>query len=156
MKTSFPPPLPAPFVWDKLPPNGIVCNQGASQVPPNKSLDIPSFWNWRVHYQLGEIYWRMGDWAKAEENLRRAVELHGKFPRIHLLLINALAGQEKYAELLAAMETFLKLFRMIASRHRSFGSATCCGRSWPSNPPLRKKSSRRCAPRTLYLNVEPL
>ncbi len=52
----------------------------------------------------------MGDWAKAEENLRRAVELHGKFPRIHLLLINALAGQEKYAELLAAMETFLKLF----------------------------------------------
>jgi tetratricopeptide (TPR) repeat protein len=66
--------------------------------------------DWRVHYQLGEIYWRMGDWAKAEENLRRAVELHGKLPRIHLLLINALAGQEKYAELLAAMETFLKLF----------------------------------------------
>ncbi len=66
--------------------------------------------DWRVQYELGDVYWRTGDWPKAEERLRRAVELHGKLPRIHLLLINALAGQEKYAELLAAMETFLKLF----------------------------------------------
>jgi len=66
--------------------------------------------DWRVQYELGDVYWRISDWPKAEERLRRAIEVHGKLPRMHLLLINALAGQEKYAELLAAMETFLKLF----------------------------------------------
>ena len=66
--------------------------------------------DWRAQFQLGDLYWRTGDWPKAEERLRRAIELHGKLPRMHLLLINALAGQEKYAETLAAMETFLKLF----------------------------------------------
>lgn len=66
--------------------------------------------DWHVHFQLGELYWRTDEWAKAEENLRRAIELHGKLPRMHLLMINVLAGQEKFPEALAAMENFLKLF----------------------------------------------
>lgn len=65
---------------------------------------------WRVHYQLGELYWQMGDWAKAEVSLRRGSELHQEFPRLHLLLLNVLALQEKYPDALAEMERFLKLF----------------------------------------------
>ena len=66
--------------------------------------------DWRVQYELGDLYWRVGEWAKAEERLRRSIELHGRLPRMHLLMINALAGQEKYEECLTAMENFLKLF----------------------------------------------
>ncbi len=66
--------------------------------------------DWRVQYGLGDLYWRVGKWGKAEEKLRRAIELHGKLPRMHLLMINVLAGQEKFPEALAAMENFLKLF----------------------------------------------
>ena len=66
--------------------------------------------DWRVQYGLGDLYWRVGEWAKAEEKLRRSIELHGKLPRMHLLMINVLAGQEKFPEALAAMESFLKLF----------------------------------------------
>jgi len=66
--------------------------------------------DWRVHHELGEIYWRMGDWRKAEESLGRAVELHTEFARLHLLLMNVLALQEKYPEALAEMEKFLRMF----------------------------------------------
>ncbi len=66
--------------------------------------------DWHVHYQLGEVYWRTGDWAKAEESLSRAIALHGQLARMHLLLINVLAGQEKYPDILNAMENFLRLF----------------------------------------------
>jgi len=65
---------------------------------------------WRVHYQLGEVYWLMGDWAKAEDSLRRGSELHPDLPRLHLLLINVLALQEKYPDALTEMERFLKMF----------------------------------------------
>lgn len=63
--------------------------------------------DWQAWYQLGELYWEMGDPARTEENARRARDLHGSMPRIHVLLINALVGQEKYPEALAAMDTFL-------------------------------------------------
>jgi Tfp pilus assembly protein PilF len=66
--------------------------------------------DWRAQYQLGDLYWRTADWPASEEKLRRAIKLHGKLPRMYLLLINVLAGQEKYTETLAAMENFLKLF----------------------------------------------
>ncbi len=66
--------------------------------------------DWRAQYQLGDLYWRTADWPASEEKLRRAIELHGKLPRMYLLMINVLAGQEKYTETLAAMENFLKLF----------------------------------------------
>jgi tetratricopeptide (TPR) repeat protein len=66
--------------------------------------------DWRVHYQLGEIFWRMGNWSKGEESLRRGVELHPEFARLHLLLMNVLALQEKYPEALAEMEKFLRMF----------------------------------------------
>ena len=66
--------------------------------------------DWRVQYGLGDLYWRVGEWAKAEEKFRRSIELHGKLPRMHLLMINVLAGQEKFPEALAAMESFLKRF----------------------------------------------
>jgi len=66
--------------------------------------------DWRVHYQLGEMFWRMGNWSKGEENLRRGVELHPEFARLHLLLMNVLALQEKYPEALAEMEKFLRMF----------------------------------------------
>ncbi len=66
--------------------------------------------DWRVQYGLGDLYWRVGEWAKAEEKLRRSIELNGKLPRMHLLMINVLAGQEKFPEALAAMESFLERF----------------------------------------------
>jgi Flp pilus assembly protein TadD len=66
--------------------------------------------DWRVHFELGELYWRAGDLAKAEVSLQRAIELDGKLPRAHLLMINVLAGQEKHTETLTAMETFLRTF----------------------------------------------
>jgi hypothetical protein len=44
------------------------------------------------------------------ESLRRGVELHPEFARLHLLLMNVLALQEKYPEALAEMEKFLRMF----------------------------------------------
>lgn len=66
--------------------------------------------DWQAWYQLGELYWERKDAAHTEENARRALQLHGSMPRIHILLINALVVQEKYPESLAAMETFLAQF----------------------------------------------
>lgn len=66
--------------------------------------------DWQAWYQLGELYGEMGDAARTEENARRARDLHGSMPRIHVLLINALVGQEKYPEALTAMDTFLAEF----------------------------------------------
>ncbi len=66
--------------------------------------------DWRVQYEFGDLYWRVGEWAKAEEKLRKSIELDGKLPRVHLLMINVLAGQEKFPKALAAMESFLRLF----------------------------------------------
>jgi len=66
--------------------------------------------DWRVHYELGETYRAAEDWAKAEESLRQARNLHEDLPRLHLLLINVLALQNKHNETLTAMENFLRLF----------------------------------------------
>jgi superkiller protein 3 len=66
--------------------------------------------NWRVHFELGQLYWRQGEWEESEGSLRRAYNLHQDYPRLHLLLINVLALQEKYPQTLAAMNTFLALF----------------------------------------------
>jgi len=66
--------------------------------------------DWRVHYQLGELYWRAGEWIKAEESLRRGGQLHREFPRLYLLLMNVLALEEKYPEALAEMDRFLVMF----------------------------------------------
>ncbi len=66
--------------------------------------------DWRIHYELGEAYWGAGNWARAEESLRRAKELRAGFPRLYLLLINVLALQNKHNETLTAMEDFLRLF----------------------------------------------
>lgn len=66
--------------------------------------------DWRVYYALGENYYRAGQSDKAEQSLRRAHEIHGETPRLHVLLINALVTQEKYAESLDEMDEFLRLF----------------------------------------------
>jgi tetratricopeptide (TPR) repeat protein len=66
--------------------------------------------DWQAWYQLGELYWEMKDAPHTEENARRALQMHGSMPRIHILLINALVVQEKYRESLAAMEEFLAKF----------------------------------------------
>ena len=66
--------------------------------------------DWRVHHQLGEVYWRTGDWARAEDSLRRAAGLHAGLARLHLLLMNVLALQEKNSDALAEMEKFLQMF----------------------------------------------
>lgn len=66
--------------------------------------------SWVVEYELGQLYWRMGEWVKAEERLRQAAAEPHEVPRLYLLLINVLALQEKYPETLAAMDDFLKRF----------------------------------------------
>lgn len=66
--------------------------------------------DWRAHYELGQLYWRTEEWTLAEGSLRRAAELKGDFSRLHLLLINVLAVQDKPEETLMAMENFLRLF----------------------------------------------
>ena len=66
--------------------------------------------DWRVIYQFGEMYWGLGDWPRTEETVRRGIALHEKLPRLHILLINSLAGQEKLPDALVTMEDFLRLF----------------------------------------------
>ncbi len=66
--------------------------------------------DWRVHYELGEAYWGQRNLASAEESLRQARSLHQNFPRLHLLLINALVLQDRYHEAVTAMEIYLRLF----------------------------------------------
>lgn len=66
--------------------------------------------DWRVYYALGENFFRAGQSDKAEQSLRRAHELHAETPRLHVLLLNALVIQEKYAESLEETEEFLRLF----------------------------------------------
>jgi len=63
--------------------------------------------DWRVHYELGETYLAANELALAEESLRQALSIHASFARTHLLLINALALQEKYPETLTAMDEYL-------------------------------------------------
>jgi len=66
--------------------------------------------DWKVLYQLGEMYRDLGDWPRTEEAVRRGIALYEKLPRMHILLINSLAGQEKLPHALVAMEDFLRLF----------------------------------------------
>jgi thioredoxin-like negative regulator of GroEL len=66
--------------------------------------------DWRIYYALGENYFRAGHSEKAEQSLRRAHGLHAETPRLHVLLINALVTQEKWADSLQEMEEFLRLF----------------------------------------------
>ncbi|MGH9793345.1 MAG: carboxypeptidase regulatory-like domain-containing protein [Candidatus Acidiferrales bacterium] len=66
--------------------------------------------DWQAWYQLGELYWEMKEPARTEEHIRRARELHHAIPRIHILLINALVVQEKYAESLVLMDEFVAQF----------------------------------------------
>jgi tetratricopeptide (TPR) repeat protein len=66
--------------------------------------------DWRISFELGQVYLRMGQLDEAEASLRQAVSAHEEFARSHLLLINALALQEKYPECLLAMEHYLQLF----------------------------------------------
>jgi len=66
--------------------------------------------DWRISLELGQVYLRMGQLGDAETSLRQAVSAHEEFARSHLLLINALALQDKYPECLLAMERYLQLF----------------------------------------------
>jgi Tfp pilus assembly protein PilF len=66
--------------------------------------------DWRVYHALGETLLDAGHPGRAEASLLRARELHAELPRVHLLLINALAQQEKYPETLAAMDEYLNRF----------------------------------------------
>ena len=66
--------------------------------------------DWRIHFQLGEVYWYKGGWAQAEESLERAIELHSDYSRAHLYLMNSLVLQEKYADGLREMDLFLQKF----------------------------------------------
>lgn len=65
---------------------------------------------WRVHYELGQAYLGTDDFPHAEQSLLEARKLHPEFARTHLLLINALALQEKYPLALEAMDEYLKRF----------------------------------------------
>lgn len=66
--------------------------------------------DWRIHHQLGEVYFAAGLLPAAETSLRRALELHSAAPRVHLRLINTFALQEKFSDALTLMDSFLKNF----------------------------------------------
>lgn len=66
--------------------------------------------DWRVNFELGQVYLRMGEWAVAEQCLRQAASEPRDSPRLYLLIINALARQEKLPEALAAMNDYLERF----------------------------------------------
>jgi tetratricopeptide (TPR) repeat protein len=97
--------------------------------------------NWRVHFELGQLYWRQGEWEESEGSLRRAYNLHQDYPRLHLLLINVLALQEKYPQTLAAMNTFLALSRPLADHARD---PACCHALRALGPPSRACYSLYC------------
>jgi Flp pilus assembly protein TadD len=68
---------------------------------------------WRVGFQLGELYTALGDPERAESALRAARQLappDAAGPRLYLLLINSLARQDKLPETLQAMNEFLDRF----------------------------------------------
>lgn len=66
--------------------------------------------DWRPRLHLGELYVAQQAWAQAEEVLAPARNAEGVAPRVHVLLINSLLGQDKYVEALAAMDAFLTAF----------------------------------------------
>jgi tetratricopeptide (TPR) repeat protein len=66
--------------------------------------------DWRVLFELGQVYLRVDDWALAEQCLRQAASQPRDSPRLYVLLINALALQDKLPEALVAMNDFLDRF----------------------------------------------
>ena len=66
--------------------------------------------NAMVQFELGQLYLRRENFPEAEAYLRLALALREDHPRTHLLLINALAMQDKLSEALAAMDAYLKRF----------------------------------------------
>jgi tetratricopeptide (TPR) repeat protein len=66
--------------------------------------------DWRPRLHLGELYAARQEWAQAEQALAPARDAEGVVSRVHVLLINSLLGQDKYAEALAAMDAFLTVF----------------------------------------------
>ena len=66
---------------------------------------LPS--DWRVHYELGRSYYGLGRLSAAEQSLREARTVEPRYGNLYILLGNALVLQNKYAEGLRALETFL-------------------------------------------------
>lgn len=66
--------------------------------------------DWRIHSELGELYLAADNPEKAQPPLEEGLMIDPSHPRVHLLLINALALQEKYAEALKAMDEYLRRF----------------------------------------------
>jgi tetratricopeptide (TPR) repeat protein len=66
--------------------------------------------DWRIHSELGDLYLAARSPEKAQAPLEQALKLHSSNARVHLLLINSLALQEKYAETLSAMDEYLRRF----------------------------------------------
>lgn len=66
--------------------------------------------DWHIAFELGQLYVRRENFSEAEAYLRKALALRDDHARSHLLLINALAMQEKLSDALARMDDFLARF----------------------------------------------
>jgi tetratricopeptide (TPR) repeat protein len=66
--------------------------------------------DWRPRLHLGEIYAARTEWPLTEQLLAPVRDAEGVVSRVHVLYINALLGQDKFVEALAAMDAFLAAF----------------------------------------------
>jgi Flp pilus assembly protein TadD len=64
---------------------------------------------WQVHFELGRSCSGLGRYQEAEACFEQARTLKPSYPRLYLLLADALLRQDKLADALPVMETYLEL-----------------------------------------------
>jgi len=65
--------------------------------------------DWRLHYELGRMYYGLSQLDEAEKSLRLARRPQPRYANLYLLLANTLALEGKHAEAISEFEEFLKI-----------------------------------------------
>jgi lipoprotein NlpI len=69
-----------------------------------------------AYYLLGVAHIRGGNYAKAEANLRKAIEIEGQLRWARIALANVYMKQNKWKEALVEFDSYLEQFRKVSNR----------------------------------------
>jgi hypothetical protein len=72
-----------------------------------------------AHHNLGYVYYRDGDWTKAEAEYRKAIALNPTFPDAHATLGDILTKTGRYQEAIEEYTTYLNIFPTAPNRQKA-------------------------------------
>jgi tetratricopeptide (TPR) repeat protein len=76
-----------------------------------------------LHRRLAMIYYAIGEWQKAHENLERSINMHYDNAEAHLYLGRVLSKMEKHAGAIREFEIALQLDPGLIEAHRDLADA---------------------------------